>query len=266
MGDVAELAAAEGVSLSRPAAERLQRHTLGLPLYVRTLLAELTPAQLTAPDGELSAPRSLASTTVARLADLPGEARALAFALAVLNTRTPLAAVAAVAGVERPAAALENLLSTGFVSWDPGDPATPVEFVHPLYRSAVYEDLSPTRRQALHRAAAAVLDPAAALPHRVAAADGTDDVLAEELWLAAERETRVGSEALAAHYLLMAAPLSSRPRVAHRRLLTAILLLLADGQPVRAGALHARAEACADSPLQLGVGPVALGARERGRC
>ena len=29
-----------------------------------------------------------------------------------------------------------------------------IAFVHPLYRAAVYADLSPTRRQALHRAAA----------------------------------------------------------------------------------------------------------------
>jgi hypothetical protein len=57
---------------------------------------------------------------------------------------------------------------------------TPIDF-DPLYRLAVYDDLSPTRRQALHRAAADNLGRVAGWRTGVAAADGADDELAAEL-------------------------------------------------------------------------------------
>jgi hypothetical protein len=67
------------------------------------------------------------------------------------------------------------------VQWLRASTNTPIDFVHPLYRLAVYDDLSPTRRHALHRAAAENLGRAAGWPHRVAAADTADDALADEL-------------------------------------------------------------------------------------
>ena len=100
--------------------------------------------------------------------------------------------VARAAGVEAPVGPFEALLGTGFVRWDPGEPGPPVEFAHPLYREAVYQDLSPTRRRDLHRAVAGVLTPASVLAHRVAAADGVDAGLADELEAAARREIAGG--------------------------------------------------------------------------
>ena len=187
LDDVVDLAAATGVRLDQRAAQRLHGHTAGHALYVRTLLTELTPAQLTAPTGDLPAPRSLTSAALARLGEMPSPAVALAGALAVLGGRSPLVPLGRVAGVDRAAVALEPLLATNFVTWFPSDPQSPVTYVHPLYRAAVYDDLSPARRQALHRAAVAVSDPATALWHRVAAADRPDETLASELEAEAAR-------------------------------------------------------------------------------
>ena len=102
LAEVSEMAHASGVSLSPAAAERLYRHTGGHPLYARTLLSEFSPAQLASSDGNLPVPRSLASATVARLAELPQSARNLAAALAVLNHGAPLQVVARVGGVAEP--------------------------------------------------------------------------------------------------------------------------------------------------------------------
>jgi DNA-binding CsgD family transcriptional regulator/predicted HD phosphohydrolase len=246
--EVAELAELAGVSLTRRDVQRLHEHTKGHPLYVRTLLNELTPERLAAPDGDLPAPQSLASTTIARLAELPGGARALVSALAVLNGRVPLVVVGRVGSVDQPAHALESLLATEFVTWWPGEAQTPIEFSHPLYRTAVYDDLSPTRRQELHRAAARALDAGAALEHRVAATDSVDDELADEIEAAARRQRENGGLALAARYLLWASSLSSQRDQLERRLLEAVLVLLADGQTVRADTLVARVEACQEGP------------------
>ncbi len=89
---------------------------------------------------------------------------------------------------------------------------TPVQFAHPLYRAAVYDDLSPTRRQSLHHAAAHVLARCRAA-HQVAAADE-----AMTAWpatsAAALRELERGAVALAATYLLWAWPSAPRRRAA----------------------------------------------------
>ena len=246
--EVAELARQSAVPLARPDAERLQRHTRGHPLHVRTLLAELEPEQLTAPEGELPAPRSLASTTVARLGELGSDALDLTAALAVINQRTPLDLVGRVAGVERPADSLEELLSAGLVTWSPAEPRTPIEFAHPLLRTAVYDDLSPAARHELHRRAAGVLDAGSVLPHRVAAADGVDDGLADDLRREARRDRVAGARSLAVRHLLWAAAVSSSPDAQEDLLLDAVDLLVQDRRTEAARALRDRVERCRDGP------------------
>ncbi len=248
--EVAELARQSGVSIDKRAAERLHGHTEGHPLYVRTLLSELTVEQLTSPDRELSVPRSLASTTIARLAEVPTEARALASALAVLNDRVPLNVAARVGGIKAAAPALGSLLETGFFRWWPGEPQTPVEFAHPLFRMAVYEDLSPILRQELHWAAAGVLPSGPALAHRVAAADTFDDALADELADAALPTRGPAALETTVKHLLWASSLSSCREQSEQRLLEANRRSLTDGQTVRAVGLRPRVEGCRDSPLR----------------
>lgn len=245
--EVAALVAAADVALPRWAVERLHRHTGGHALYVRTLLAELDAGQLARADGDLPAPRTLASTTVAALAGLPVPAQALAMALAVVGRPVPLPVAARVGAVPAPTAALDDLRPTGLVTWRTGDAGATVGFAHPLYRAALYADLSPVRRQALHRAAAEALGGAEALAHRAAAADGPDPALADDLAAAAGAEPVRG---VAARHLLDAHAVAAEPGCAERYLLEGVWQLLGDGQLVRAAALRGRVEGCAPTPLR----------------
>jgi DNA-binding CsgD family transcriptional regulator len=247
--EVSEMASASGVSLSAAAAERLYRHTGGHPLYARTLLNEFSPQQLASSQGNLPVPRSLASATVARLADLPQGARSLAAALAVLNHGAPLQVVARVGGVAEPSRALDSLVSTGFVTWQAGNGQGLLDFSHPIYRAAVYSDLAPSRRQELHRAAAEVTG-GQALAHRVAAADTADDALASEVEAMAADEARGHHFGTAAAHLLSASQLSSVPEQAEARLLHAARLLLAAGQTAQVNALRPRLDECPPGPAR----------------
>jgi DNA-binding CsgD family transcriptional regulator/tetratricopeptide (TPR) repeat protein len=248
--DVAEMARVAGMALPARAVERLHEHSGGLALYVRTLLAEISASQLAAPGGELPVPRSLASTILARLAELPPDARELAAALSVVGEAVPLPVAGRIARVDHPVKALEALLGTGFVTWWPGEASTPAGFAHPLYRAALYADLAPTRRRELHRAAAESLDAASALRHRVAAADGIDDDLARDLDESAAERASKGARSLAATYLLWASSLGSGPQLNERRVLRAARLLLEDGQTARAAELRERVERCGEGPLR----------------
>jgi predicted kinase len=248
--EVAEMVSGVGMALTTRAVNRLHTHTGGLALYLRILLSELSLSQLAAPGGDLPVPRSLSTTILARVAELPVEARLVGAALAVVGETVPLSVAGRIAQVEQPAEALEALLATGFVTWWPAEANTPVGFVHPLYREALYADLSPTRRRELHRAAAAMLEAGSALGHRVAAADGVDDNLADELVEAAKRESDRGAQAVAARYLLWASPLSSRRPLGEHRLLRAARLLVAEGNVPGAAELRGRVEGCGDGPLR----------------
>ena len=248
--DVAELAGCSGVALTPASASRLHRHTGGHPLYVRTLLNELTPEQLATTDSELPAPRSLAFTTIGRLAELPVASRDLASALAVVNSRIPLPLVGRIAGVNQPTSALEALLATGFVTWSSNEPGMPVEYSHPLYRTAVYDDLTPTRRQQLHRAAAELLGTELALEHRVAATDDIDETLAAEVADAAAQLQALGAQHRAATYLLWASALTAQIEHSERWLIEAARLFLREGQTRRVAAMADRIESCHEHPAR----------------
>ena len=263
VGRLAELA---GIDLGARDAERLQVHTAGLPLYVRTLLRELTAERLAAGGGELPAPRSLASATLARLAEVPPSSRELASALAVLNQKTSLATLSRVAEVADPTDALDALLATGFVEWIPGDVVRLVAFSHPLYRSAVYDDLSPSVRQRLHLAAAGVSEPDAALRHRVAAADAPDPELAADLEVAGERAGNAARWGVAAQYLGWATELTPESELQERRLLSYARDLLEDGQIAAAATLEPRVEAARPGPRRdLVIGLTAWGQGDAAR-
>jgi DNA-binding CsgD family transcriptional regulator len=246
--EVELFASSAGIDLTPYHAERLRSHTGGHPLYLRTLLGELSPADLQRSDGNLPAPRSLTSSVTARLSETAEPARALAAAMAVINQRAPVMAVARLAGLSSPVGPFEELLGTGFVRWDPEEPGSPVEFVHPLYRQAVYEDLSPSRRRDLHHAASQVTSPAVALAHRVAAADGADETLAAELEAKARRELEEGHKPEAGRTFQWASSLSADSAQARRRLVDAALAYVHGGQPSRAEALRSDIESFSDGP------------------
>ena len=258
--ELSELAAAVGRPLgSTGAAERLWRHTRGHPLHARALLEELPPEVLAGSADALPAPRSLSSVVLVRLARAAPATEALVVATSVLGESAPLALAAAVAGLDDPAAALDEAVGMGLVEELPGGPTVRIGFVHPLVRAAIRGDLPPMRRRALHAASAGLLSGRVALDHRVAAAAGPDPELAAELedLVGEPGAALAGSEA--ADLLHAAADLSTDPDDRERRLLAAASRLLADGEVARAVALEGAVEGCRPGPWRTAVlGQLAL--------
>ncbi len=226
------VSALNGCTLSRAAAHRLWRHAGGNPLYTRCLIEELEPEALEAASGPLPALRSLATLLVARLAACAPATQDLICAAAVLGEHCSLAAAASLAGSAEPAGALGEALAARLLAERPGEGVRQVEFPHPLVRAAIYADLSPARRAALHLSAARLAPGVAALAHRVAAAAGPDPGLAAELAEMAEAESAGGLHASAASHLISAAELSAEPARREDRLLSACTVWL------RSGAVH----------------------------
>src|SRR5262249_45430398 len=128
--------------------------------------------------GVLPAPRSFAQLTAVRLAALDGDTQALVSAGAVLGSSFPLDPAATVGDVADSVPAFEAAQAAGLLELSAdGD----IRFPHLLLRGAVYNDLAPAHRRALHQAAAAATTGARSLEHRAAAAAGHDDELADEL-------------------------------------------------------------------------------------
>ena len=114
---------------------------------------------------------------------------------------------------------------------------------------SIYLQLTPTKRRALHARAISVVDTTTAWAHRVAALDGPDDELAEQLATAAASEAAAGRLPLAATHLLWAGDVSSTREGYEERLLTAATyLMLAD--EARGLSLREAVEACRPSPLR----------------
>lgn len=244
--DIGDLADAMGIGrLPSPATRRLEEHTGGHPLYVRALLEELTPEALGAEGGSLPAPRSLATTVVSRVGRLSRPARDLVAAVAVVGPHCTLNMAALVAGATDASASLDEALRAGLLEQIGGGVGEEVRFAHPLMRTAVYDDLSPAHRHALHLAAASVTSGATALAHRVFASQGPDEELAEELEDSAREEVTKGAASLAIDHLLWAAELSSSRPTREARLLEAAWVMMLGNDLERARATRPLIEECA---------------------
>ena len=228
--EVQRLAAALGLALPVRAAQRLCRHTGGIPLYARALLDELPPERWHDPEAELPAPRPYAAIIARRLDGCSPGARGLVEAVAVLGPCSLAAAAsfASVAGLgvaAEPFDALEEAVDAGLLRWD-GQRG--LRFGHPLLGASVLAGLGPGRRARAHRAAAELAgDDATALRHRAAAAAGPD---AE---LAADFEAFAGRSAVrrpaAATALITASRLSVGADERDARLLRAVDWMLLAG-------------------------------------
>ena len=179
-GDLVELATRSGWGRCLAAvAARLAAHTEGNALYCRALLDEIGVAGLSAGiHGGLPAPRELSAVILARVGALPGPTQSLLAAAAVLGQHAPMSTVMALAELPDARHEVDAAVAAGLVT---EGVASELTFVHPLYRAAIYGDLSPTRRRALHARAAELVAGRARLVHRVAASLGPDDALATEL-------------------------------------------------------------------------------------
>lgn len=147
------------------------RATGGNPLLlrelVRTLAAEdVPPVATSAETVERVAPDSISRSVNLRLSRLSPEARQLARAVAILGEGADRDHLAAMAGLERrqvaPAAA--TLARMDILRGGP-----PFEFVHPVVRNAVYENIAAGGREAEHARAAEILRDAGAAPPQIAA-------------------------------------------------------------------------------------------------
>ena len=224
--DLIEMASALelGVLSSRGAA-RLLAHTGGNPLYSRALLQEIGVAALNATDGGgLPAPRDLSAVILTRVAALSSEAQTFLAAASILGQHAPIATTAAVAGLSDNMRGSDEAVSAGLLVESPPSELT---FAHPLYRAAIYADLSPANRRRLHALAAEVVEGRAGLAHRVAATLSVDDVLANELESTAAVSNADGDTVAAAWALEHAAALSSVGEERERRLLDAAVAHLA---------------------------------------
>ena len=225
-GDLIELANTLGLgTLSERGASRLAAHTRGNALYCRALLDEIGVAGLSAAgNGGLPAPRELSAVILARVGALPEPTQDLLAAAAVLGQHTPVSTVIAVAQLPEAHHELDGAVAVGLVTEGPA--AGELSFCHPLYRAAVYADLSPTRRRGLHARAAALLMGRARLAHQVAASLGPDGVLAAELEASAQVTGATGDAGATAWAMEQAAALSPDGADRERRLLDAAAVLL----------------------------------------
>ena len=138
---------------ARNCAARAATRRAAIPFLLSELLGEFRreghPADKIDPDsvGRV-APERVAVAVLLRVGHLHPQATALARAVAVLGEQARLAMCAELAGVEsRTATGLAN----GLVDLAVLVAGEPLRFVHPVVRTAIYEDLSAADRADLHR-------------------------------------------------------------------------------------------------------------------
>ena len=249
--DVAELASAAGRVLHPAMAERLTRHTGGVPRHVRDLLDEVPAATWTRPDARLPAPRAVARRATAQLDGAGPGGRALVVALAVLGDHPSLADAARLAGVDDPLAALESAITAGLLA--PGNPAEPT-WSDSLTAAAVIDVTGISAIAEMHRRAADVVtDPAARLRHRVAATPVPDPPLADEVDALARSHGHDGAWAQAAELFRDASRLTADPLLRDERLMLSVDALVASGDCIGAAALVPVVEGLRETPLRNAV-------------
>jgi hypothetical protein len=111
-------------------------------------------------------PRAVSRSVLLRLGRLPAECGALAHSVALLGSEAELRHAAALADLDelQAAAAAGTLTDAHLLA-----PGRPLAFVHPIVRTAVYEDMADAERAVGHARAADVLAADGQPPDRVAA-------------------------------------------------------------------------------------------------
>ena len=205
--DIMLLASAMGLgSLSRNGASRLAAHTGGNALYCRALLDEIGVAGLSGEHGGLPAPRQLSGVVLSRVAALGTSTQNFLAAAAVLGQHSPAATIGLVAQLPDVRQQIEESVDSGLMS--NGVTASELSFAHPLYRAAIYGDLSPATRRILHELAAGVTAGRTRLSHRILATLGPDESLAHELDELAWASVETGALNVAAWAFVQAAAFS----------------------------------------------------------
>ncbi|MFF1768048.1 AAA family ATPase [Streptomyces sp. NPDC058249] len=197
--------AAWGERLNADRLQSLLRRSGGHPLYIRTLLSDLTANWQRTEREEDPVPAGLTAAVLRQVAALPPDSGKVLAALAVIDGAAPVTLLADIADVRDAAGALEAPDRAGFIAWSPVYSVTQASFRHSVQRDAVYDALSPADRRRLHLRAAAVLSPREALRHRVAATVGAEPQLCEDLKAASLADVAEGHLASAGAHLAWAA-------------------------------------------------------------
>jgi DNA-binding CsgD family transcriptional regulator len=253
-----------GLTVSPRAAEHLRHHTGGHPLWIQSLATNLNDQELLSPEAGIRVPESLVASIQRQFSGLPPQARSLVQALAVLNASAPLSQVAHLAKIDAAVEALECAVGAGLLNWSPLDPATRLS-MHALRRDAIYVTISPAQRKALHTAAADLVAGESAWAHRVAACDGPNPDLADELEQIAAAINDRPRFVTASKFFIWASDLSVDPRVREERLLLGALRLCYVADIRGLANLKPRILSCRPGPLKdFVLGCVALGSGSPG--
>lgn len=247
--DIARLADELGRPISHGVAERLHAHTAGNPLWVCNLLPGISAERLDVDAGDLVLPVHLASAVAARHASMSPPTRRLLSAAAVLGARFEVTLAAGVAGIDDPLEALEEARAADLIR-EVGSSPLRYRFAHPLLRAAIYQDLGPAARAALHRDAHDRTTGAGSMLHLAAAALGADEQVASQLEDAGTQALAAGEVTSAARLLGEAARLSEPGSGRGRRSLLAMEAWLVAGEPLRARAHLGLAERDGVDPLR----------------
>jgi len=247
--EIGELATGLGRPVSHGVAERLHAHTGGNPLWLCNLLPGLPADHLDVAAADLVLPRELSSAITARHAALSPPARQLLSAASVLGTRFDVTTAADVAGIADPVDALEEAGAAELIQQIGGTPPR-YRFAHPLLRAAIYEDLGPTTRTALHRAAHARTAGARSLLHLAAASLGTCEAVAAPLEAGGADALATGEALRAAELFDEAVRLTTPGAALGRRALLAMDAWLSAGDVLRARTHLGLAEQFGQDPLR----------------
>lgn len=243
--DVARLTVPEAVG------SVLVGHTRGNPLALVEVARALTSGQLAGQEA-LPEPLPVGDRLEAAFLDRASRLSNAAQHLLLLTAADESGEEAIVLGAAGDQADAEKALAetaeSGLLSAHKGV----IRLCHPLVRSAVYGDATPSARRAAHRALAEQLGVHGHLDrrawHLAAAAVGPDDELADELErLASRAEQRSGHGAASGGHE-RAAALSSSAQDRTRRMVAAASSAWMAGQAARARDLVRRAEESADDP------------------
>jgi DNA-binding CsgD family transcriptional regulator len=226
--------------------ERIVAETRGNPLALLELPRTLTAAELElgfgSPDPTAMAGR-IEEGYRRQLLHLPVDARQLLVTAAVepLGDVTLLWRAAERLGIDVDAAAPAE--AAGLITLDGR-----VRFRHPLVRSVVYRTASVRDVRAAHRALAEVtdsaVDPDRRTWHRAHAVAGSDEAVARELELAADRARRRGASVAAAAFLQRAAELTADPTKRGARAISAAAAKVFAGELDSGLEMLATAELC----------------------
>jgi DNA-binding CsgD family transcriptional regulator len=232
--------------------EQIIAETRGNPLALLELPRSLTAAELElgfgSPDPSAVAGR-IEEGYRRQLLHLPIDTRGLLLTAAVepLGDVTVLWRAAERLGIDADAAAPAE--QAGLITLDGR-----VRFRHPLVRSVVYRTASVTDVRAAHRALADVtdsaVDPDRRTWHRAHAVAGSDEAVARELELAADRARGRGASVAAAAFLQRAAELTADPARRGARALSAAAAKVFAGELDSGLEMLATAELCPLVPRQ----------------